>query len=643
MSIVNKTFFALAAAGVLLLASLLLADDFAPAVANAETVRTKKSARVMSRPKGSARVVARVGSGRDLVVVSRQGRWLKVKVNGKTGWVIKSATSATRSARPSVSKTRRRPVVTRRKSPAKSVKKKKKKKKTASRSAKKPVAAKPRPVVKVEKRPRPDNLDDDEEFLDEEEIEAAAKAKRVAAREKKDQLRREREERERKQEEAARLERERRQRARKERERKRRELDMRRREHEERRERDLAEERDREERDRDRSRRKKKSRADDYEDLDVGDDDDDDDDREPRRRRSRDEDDARDRDRRRYDDGDDDDDDDDEEDSPRRRRVVVVNVDAAEVHAKPSRKSRELGLAEDGEKLYVVSKSRSGAWLMVEDQSGDTGWIRASDVKAGSEGGGDSEESSVVARGAISAGYTTLESMFSSNGVGELANYEFSTAAASVVLVGEVAVHSGAAYVLAVDARYSGTRADPGIRFMNSSGQVADIALTNHEVDAGASIGLRLSKSLGTVFSGRVGYHYGMLSIDEVSNFDVNLAMLPSEVLKGMTVGGELDIPKFGDSLGISVAGDVLYPNGTRIQTDGLEDGAQAKVFAAWATAHLTYRTKARITIDALYRYSYATTEWTGTVDSSLRPHNASEAKRKDISHTALLGIGRNF
>ena len=141
----------------------------------------------------------------------------------------------------------------------------------------------------------------------------------------------------------------------------------------------------------------------------------------------------------------------------------------------------------------------------------------------------------------------------------------------------------------------------------------------------------------------RVGYYYGKFGIHDVSNFEVNLAYLPSELLQGITVGASLDIPHWSDKLGFRAAVDALYPNGKRTQTQGLEDGDASKVFAFWGTAGMTYQWKPNLAIEVGYRYSYAKTDWVGEAEASMRPHGATVAARKDVGHTAMLGVGKQF
>jgi uncharacterized protein YgiM (DUF1202 family) len=79
-------------------------------LASAERVRTTQTTKVMKRPGEKSAVVTRVQKGRTLTVIATEGRWFKVRVNGRTGWVARS-TVQTASARDVPRNTRRRPFV----------------------------------------------------------------------------------------------------------------------------------------------------------------------------------------------------------------------------------------------------------------------------------------------------------------------------------------------------------------------------------------------------------------------------------------------------------------------------------------------------------------------------------------------------
>ncbi|RMH41378.1 MAG: hypothetical protein D6689_11280 [Deltaproteobacteria bacterium] len=338
-----------------------------------------------------------------------------------------------------------------------------------------------------------------------------------------------------------------------------------------------------------------------------------------------------------FDEEDDEFDDDGDGDEP---ATVVVTAEEAEVLARPSRRADMQFVAAEGDRLYVLGRSDSGNWIEVENEDGESGWVRASEV--------DDQSSYEYARMGYRAngglGYTALGMSFASNGQGPLANYKVTSAAASLVVNGELLYAGGSdTRLIGADVQYRGTRAAPGIRYDDGMGNVSDIAFTMHEIDAGASYGYRFRRKDGLALFGRAGYHYSQFKIHNVEDTEnVNIARLPSELLKGFTVGGKLIAPRLTKEIGVSVEAAYLL-GGSRTQTTGLEDGATSRVSALWGIAALTYQWKPDLQLVGTYRYYQSTTDWAGQADGSMRTHNATQASRKDVVHTVSVGLGKTF
>lgn len=61
-----------------------------PGQAFAEKVKTNQSTKLLARPGEQAKVLLTVKSGQNMTLLSKDGRWLKVRVNGRTGYVPRS-------------------------------------------------------------------------------------------------------------------------------------------------------------------------------------------------------------------------------------------------------------------------------------------------------------------------------------------------------------------------------------------------------------------------------------------------------------------------------------------------------------------------------------------------------------------------
>lgn len=96
---------------VVLLALLVVAGLAAGiGVAHAERVRTTGTTKVYKSTGEQSGVITKVASGKTLSVINTQGRWLKVRVNGRTGWVTRSSVVSLADA-DVPRNTRRRPFV----------------------------------------------------------------------------------------------------------------------------------------------------------------------------------------------------------------------------------------------------------------------------------------------------------------------------------------------------------------------------------------------------------------------------------------------------------------------------------------------------------------------------------------------------
>src|SRR5665647_29194 len=61
-----------------------------PRLGHAEKVKTNQNAKVYNRPGEQGKVVVKVKEGQAMTVLAKEGRWLKVRVSGRTGYVPRS-------------------------------------------------------------------------------------------------------------------------------------------------------------------------------------------------------------------------------------------------------------------------------------------------------------------------------------------------------------------------------------------------------------------------------------------------------------------------------------------------------------------------------------------------------------------------
>jgi uncharacterized protein YgiM (DUF1202 family) len=104
-------FLALASTATGVLAAADTALFGSTAAADTETVEARNAADVFAAPGEQSRVVTHVRAGKEMVVLQTKNRWLKVRVNGRTGWITRSNVSTVELSEPAPRAKRRRPFV----------------------------------------------------------------------------------------------------------------------------------------------------------------------------------------------------------------------------------------------------------------------------------------------------------------------------------------------------------------------------------------------------------------------------------------------------------------------------------------------------------------------------------------------------
>jgi len=73
----------------------------------AETIKAKNTTSVYTSQGEKSRVVTRVPSGKTMTVLRKEGRWIKVRVNGLTGWITRSSATTGAAARATTTSNRK--------------------------------------------------------------------------------------------------------------------------------------------------------------------------------------------------------------------------------------------------------------------------------------------------------------------------------------------------------------------------------------------------------------------------------------------------------------------------------------------------------------------------------------------------------
>src|SRR5262249_20799330 len=80
-----------------------------PVPGAAEKVKTNQSAKLYSRAGEQSPVVLKLKSGQSMTVLAKDGRWIKVRVSGRTGWIPRSKVDLPNDDEELARNTRRRP------------------------------------------------------------------------------------------------------------------------------------------------------------------------------------------------------------------------------------------------------------------------------------------------------------------------------------------------------------------------------------------------------------------------------------------------------------------------------------------------------------------------------------------------------
>lgn len=327
------------------------------------------------------------------------------------------------------------------------------------------------------------------------------------------------------------------------------------------------------------------------------------------------------------------------------KRVVTAS-EPGPVRREPRRNAHEVYTLTPDDLATVEGESEQGAWLLIQNENGQMGWIRSSLVQTvddpaairmararTDESGGPvrtvRKERLIAPRVEAGLGYRGFGMDFESNGGAALDQYRIE-ASSALTRVGVWVPLEFSGVVIEAGGSYAISLARPGIRYADQE----DISFLTHDAEVGANLGYRLLDGLLTV-AGSGGFHYSVFRVDKLDN----VAYLPSERLTGVTAGGLVELALGGGKYTVRGAFRTLI-GGKRAQTAGLEDGTASTAGAWWANLDLDYALFSAFDLAAGYTFEHASTQWAGP--SARRP-GVTAARRKDNNHLLYVGVGRAF
>jgi hypothetical protein len=576
----------------ILLALCLLAGGAGRA--DAEKVKTNQSTKVYARPGEQAKVIITVKSGQNMTLLAKDGRWLKVRVNGRTGYVPRSKVDMADDDE-IARNTRRRPFVDGRsrhrgfggdapddrvgadatgdgadsgdsededededeapKKPVKSSAKSSSKKggdededeeDEDEAPAKKPVKASAKPVEKkpVEKK-APAKKGDDEEEDEEDEDEAPAKKPAAAAKK-------------------------------------------------------------------------------------GGDEDEDEEDSSSKKK------------------GGDEEEDEDSSGGEKDTRPIAHVGKKVSVYEKPNADSNEAFVVRPTDVLYP-SDEKNG-WTFVENNEGDSGWVESGELEmegGASGGGGGKKQIDVRARLGLMFIQQGMRTQGSTN-LNVPDNYNIGTSSAALAIGAGILIPRGKKLLLGGEFTYDYAKTVAGGIYFDPDKKAGpmpgvNIGVTIHNVNVRGLVGVDLKKKNGMALFGRLGYRYQGFLITDVANMAANPAKLPSEVVKAPTLGAALSIPRLTDKIGMRISLDAIVFGSSVKQTVGLEDGSAPAAKAVDVGVGINYKLKKTFDMQVAYDLQYMGIDFGPPLATSTRGHMGTRTTRTDFFHVITVGIAKPF
>jgi hypothetical protein len=166
-----------------------------------------------------------------------------------------------------------------------------------------------------------------------------------------------------------------------------------------------------------------------------------------------------------------------------------------------------------------------------------------------------------------------------------------------------------------------------------------NIGLALHQVDLRLAFGKDFHRPSGLALFARLGYRYQGFLIDNVNSATANPAKLPSEVLQAPTVGAMLQIPRLTDKLGLRVAADAVVAGASLTQTKGLEDGKSPSAKMYCLGAVVTYAWKKGWDLQGSYELDLTSIDFGAPVAGNLRGHTGTDVSRSDNFSIVTAGL----
>ncbi|MEO8843105.1 MAG: SH3 domain-containing protein [Kofleriaceae bacterium] len=289
-----------------------------------------------------------------------------------------------------------------------------------------------------------------------------------------------------------------------------------------------------------------------------------------------------------------------------------------------------------------------GDWTKVESDDGDEGWILTDKLEVDGGGGGSSHKRVIGINVGLGFGY--MSQAMNTVGTTKVAGmdqvpdvYSIGTSIATLSLGGSYYIGLGKKYLVGVDAGYSYSKtAGGGVTYMKT---VTGISVSDFTLRG--AIGYPTSRPSGLTLIARLGLRYRGYLVDNYGTLAKNPAQIPQETVAAPTLGFGIALPKLTSKLGLQIGLDAILFGASVKQTVGLEDGATPSMTDLNLNAGLVYAMNPTMNIVFAYDLDHGSYDFgapnTGLAAMSKRIHTGTDVQRTDTVHNLSVSIAKGF
>ena len=343
--------------------------------------------------------------------------------------------------------------------------------------------------------------------------------------------------------------------------------------------------------------------------------------------------------------------DDKAEDAPAEKRITAHVGSKTKIFSERDEDSEVAFVAKPADMLYPADSK--GKWTMVETDEGDAGWTLTSGLEVEDDDGGGGSSGPRAREIGLSARAGLMFLQQGLRATGGMAatpptgfnpdNYDIGTSAATISLGGAVTWPYKKKYILGVEATLDYASTVFGGIHVTVGTVTADTGISIADYNLRGIAGYDLHKKNGMVLYGRLGLRYRNFAVSGYNDPMKNPALLPQETVAAPSLGVALAIPRLTPKAGLFLSLDTILFGASVSQTAGLEDGKSPSMSDFNFGGRFVYHWKKDMDLLGTYNLDYGSYDFGAPNAQSTRGHSAmdTDTTRTDISHTLTFGISK--